>query len=513
MTGNWHGSRRLCRSPHNPEAGGRAWPRMRTRPIVPLLLLLAATSGCFSPNSPGLRIDWQAGLTTAAFSSPLLVDLNGDGVLDVVAAAGPWALMPSDADPNWHELVALDGRSGSLLWSLETGPIDASPALAGTTGGQPVIAVGLREWGELALVAGGSWQARLPLHNWVHSPAVADLDGDGKPEIVAVTGGLEPGEDGHAHDHTHPNGGTSGLPGEIVATDANLEPLWKHELSMEAYTSPAILAPAGGRPGMVFLGLGGEMHEGGAFEARSGATGEILWSEPTRTGVVASPALLEINGEAAVVFLEWWGGLHARSVSDGAPLWDQDTRHISLTSPALAHLDEDGQLDIIATGMRTPGLQLETFEAGHNDKGALSTADAGVAIAYSGSNGTELWRRDWHSTPGTPVTADMDGDGLAEVILVLTHGSKGVVATSGGSLLILDGATGETKASLKLPSGAVATPAVADMDGDGRADAVVATTAPGGVLRINSAAQTQVEVPGSWPRWRGDAQNTGNPTP
>lgn len=76
------------------------------------------------------------------WSSPALADLNGDGALDIVTGTG--AYWP---EPAGRKVIALDGRTGRLIWEAPTA-------------------------------------ARV-----VGSPSVADVDGDGRPEIFIIARG------------------------------------------------------------------------------------------------------------------------------------------------------------------------------------------------------------------------------------------------------------------------------------------------------------------------------------
>ncbi len=480
------------------------------RALAVLLFVLPALAGCSDGDQIHFDQVWQFPLPRVGFASPLVVDLDGDGVLDVVAAAGPWSVIDNGADPTTKDIVALGGADGRRLWTIATGHADSSPAAADLDGdGTIEIAIGLRDRGAMAvLAADGTQRHTYQLNNWVHTPAVADADGNGAPDLFVVTGGFEdskPREPGEL--------GGRGDAGQLLALrGADLEPLWAVNLTLDAYSSPAVgpLGPGGALA--VAHGTGGEMAFGGALQVRAAATGDLLWIEETRTGVVASPALANLDGDgrADIVFVEWWGGVHARA-GDGSVLWDAETHHLAFTSPALGHLTDDDRHDVVVSGMRRPDHHENDFDFPVNGEGVLSFASEGLVRALDGVTGRNLWSREFKGAPGTPVTADLTGDGQAEVLVVIYNGKSGVMGASGGRLVVLDGLTGSTLATHRLVSGAAATPTVTDVDADGYPDILIATTAPARVLRLESDTRSEPAVAGSWPMWRGNLLNTGMP--
>ncbi len=480
--------------------------------VLPLILLVGPMlAGCTGGDDIEFTQVWDFRLPRVGFASPLAVDLDGDGVLDVVAGAGPWGLVDNREDPRTRDLVALRGSDGAMLWTLETGATDASPAAADLDGdGDVELVTGLREQGHLRVLGlDGSQRSTHALQNWVHTPALADADGDGSLEIFVVAGGQED----HSKETEPGDPGGRGKAGRVTAHRGHdLGVLWSADLPMDAYSSPAV-GPLGhgGRLAVVY-GMGGEMAFGGGVFARDAVTGDLLWSEETRTGVVASPALANLDGDdrADVVFVEWWGMVHARS-AQGDVLWDAQTHHLAFTSPALAYLNDDDRHDVVVTGMRRSDHHEDSFEFLVNGEGALSYASEGLIRAYDGATGEILWSRSVSGAPGTPVTADLTDDGDAEVIVVVFNGKKGVLGADGGRLLVLDGTNGKTLANRQLISGAAATPTVTDIDHDGYPDIIIATTAPARVLRLESDTRSEPAVPGSWPMWRGNVMNTGIP--
>ncbi len=121
------------------------------------------------------------------WSTPALVDLNNDGALDVVVGTGLYFLGPAA-----NQLMALDGRTGEMLWSATTGgPVFGSPAIAQVDGRPQIwVVVGgghlisLNESGNILwrqCITDGSCSPEAGTYGGV---AIADIDSDGSLEAV-----------------------------------------------------------------------------------------------------------------------------------------------------------------------------------------------------------------------------------------------------------------------------------------------------------------------------------------
>ncbi len=133
---------------------------------------------------------WRTGkLDERISTSPLVVDLDSDGAYEVVVQTR-------------SGIVCLDGASGNLLWSSKVNDMVMvqSPALAGDIDGDTVLdVIGTGFTGKVYAVSGkdGSiiwqkdlWSAdqRLDRLFLIHTPVVADVDGDGSEEVVLSLG-------------------------------------------------------------------------------------------------------------------------------------------------------------------------------------------------------------------------------------------------------------------------------------------------------------------------------------
>ncbi|MFO0550582.1 MAG: hypothetical protein U0271_19460 [Polyangiaceae bacterium] len=150
--------------------------RIRT-PLASLVACLAAVVPSAALAQPVLK--WQAGgcqssCDTGWYASPAVVDLTGDGSVEVV-----WG---------GYDLVALKGEDGSEIWRAPNGSrIWPSPAIADLDGnGSLEIVVG-RGGDQLTVysAAGAELWTKNPFGNGeVRTVALANLDSQGPLEIV-----------------------------------------------------------------------------------------------------------------------------------------------------------------------------------------------------------------------------------------------------------------------------------------------------------------------------------------
>ena len=374
------------------------------------------------PFAIGLRAPAERGqLDAAIYGSPALADLSGDGKLDIVVGA---------AD---QHVYAVDGRGRSLP-------------------GWPVLARDGNDGNVAKILA---------------SPAIGDLDGDGRPDVVQATGeayGATPQTSGRVHAFDRTGKPLPGWPVKPPALAADSIPLagegvpggagladvdgdGRDEVAATAFTGPPQLYRGDGSPVTAAPAAGAALP--GHFE-RTGRGVASRASAPAVLGVGANAAFGRVGGGP----LRFLSGL-------------VDTR--------------------LATAQQLPASRTP-FE---HLAGAWDAASGEWAAGFPAP--VEGWQ-----IISAPAVADVDGDGRAEALF-------------GGSGNVLhafreDGS--EPEGWPKPHEGwLLAAPAVGDVDGDRRLEVVTVTR--DGWLYVHDTPTPASAGALEWPAFRHDARNTG----
>lgn len=386
-------------------------------------------SPSISLGAPSLQWQWSTTDVvrdaTDVIATPLAIDLTGDGTSEVVAITQDGLCGTTGRGV----VRAFDGRTGAELWAATEDDAAAfcnsQPAAADLDGDGriEIVVVSGAEWGRLVILdAEGRFVRRtgpMPPGPFQAAPAIADLDGDGAPEIVASTRAFR--ADG-SEAFTFEEGGTRGNGGggsQPAIADLDRDGLPEVVLGPTAYQWD-------GADGMAIAWRAEGVADGTA------AVGQLDDDAPLEVVVAGNLSVTLIDGASGRV--QW-------SIPQPSDLSCEFFPFNTNGAPTIADLDGDGRSEILTV-----------------------TSDAVTAIDASG----ELrWMAPIEecSSGITGVTAfDLDADGVMEVI----HADEVAVR-------IFDGRDGREIFTIPTHDSGTALemPIVADVDGDGRAEIVV----------------------------------------
>ena len=358
---------------------------------------------------------WTTPLGPTHLSSPVIADVNGDGHLDVVTV---------DLSGMLH---VLDGRTGRDLpgWPQpvqvvpgQTVGVESSPTVADLDKngrneiivGAGTIDIGKQQGGVVAFNANGSvrWRIRTSTvagqSGVVGTPAVGDVNGDGFPDIVVGS-----------FDHRV----------YVVDRFGHALPGFPYDTLDTIWDSPALYDEAG--LGRMDIFIGGDASPGGPC-------GNQTWS----------------------------GILRAIRVTASGPriLWSHCQHQIFQSSPAIGNISNDGRTDLVVgtgTGPSGDAIATDSLSAYHLDDGSRV---AGWPVLLNGP------------IFGSPVIGDVNGDHKNDVVVTAcaTCNDGRVWAFTGHGRLLWDVVPGATENDY---TEILATPVLVDLDGNGVNDVAV----------------------------------------
>ena len=402
-----------------------------------------------------------------SMSSPQIVDLNGDGAMDIVFGTG-YERQPADhGKPDGGFVFAISGATNRTIWEVGVpGEIYSTPKFIDVDDkGQMDVIVGGREGvfvalsgedGELLWAVDPEAIAEQERPYNFYTPAVIDdIDGDGVADLVVTYGGDDQKAPYQERNHSY-IALISGATGDVIRR-------YRTPDRNETYCSPVVYTGADGRPWVAF-GTGGETHEGSAWRAplsslQDGSFPRVVEEivEPTtHKGVIAPINAADITGDGHqdLIVRPFDGRTILIEGRSGRPLWTHEPEEQeSYHGPALAVLD-DGEL------------------------GLLVSNGTGIFPAYTGtshyllraSDGEVLWSHEDDLSPvGAPVSVDLTGDGIDEILF---FSGANMFRRAMTRIHVLR--TSELELSTHEQSLSIlATPILADLDDRGRLELVV----------------------------------------
>jgi outer membrane protein assembly factor BamB len=313
-------------------------------------------------------------------AAPAIYDVDGDDSLDVIVA--------SSCNP---VTFCFNGRTGALKWQCPMRGSDSPPAIADIDNdGRPEILHG--EFGGYVLCINGedgsvSWELPVDLNSWIQTaPTIVDLNNDGQLDFVVGTWNFN-GEDSiyafRGNDHSR---------------------FWSYPVHDYMYHGTAVAdLDNDGFPELVIGSYNDTLY------CINGENGTTKWKYKATGGYIGGPACIgdiDNDGVCDVVFASSYK-VYALT-NTGAFKWSYTIPNYeqSFRGAALADINNDNYLDVIFG------------------------TDGGKVIALNGNNGSLIWTKDLASHYGNanfafddaPLVADFNGDDSLDVFIVGGHG-------------------------------------------------------------------------------------------
>lgn len=381
---------------------GQQWRLLATRHNFATQALRAQYQG---PGLYGIagtpRLKWRYASAGALNISPAMGDVLGNGQLQVLVPSG-------DTD---RHLYAFDA-SGKVLW-------------------------------------------RFPTPGGVSSPQLFDVNGDGRPEVLFTSTPSWRSQTtpvgtfyivgGRAFNMREAKVKTSDIvQGTLYAVNGQGRMVWSKSLP-GVLTAPAI---AGQR-----IVVGSSAGEVFALSRN----GKVAWRYKTGAAVVTTPAVAELLQKVHPTILVACHDGTLRALSDqGKLLWSYQTGSSNFLPLAVGDINGDGRPEVV-------------FASNTRDR-VTGNPTPYVVVALT-AKGQKLWSYDTRQTESewAPVLADMDGLGYQQVV-VETKLQPWPLC----ELTILD-KNGRRLRGIPIPSRATMRPVITDLNGDGKPDILVPT--------------------------------------
>ncbi len=427
------------------------------------IITMVFLSICYFQLNSIAQLNWSASIdSVSVLSSPRSVDLNNDGIKDVVIGSG------TDSAYSNYGVVAINGANGQVLWTTPTRDEIFSSAQFLDVNNDAVkdVIIGGRDAQLLAIngVDGSLiWEfyphflthppADSGYYNFYSSQLIPDITGDNLRDILVTNGGdhqatqFDPRPPGHLMIIDAMNGSKIA---QAVSPD-----------SAEIYCSPVVYDRAGGSSLMVAFGTGGENHGGGFYIANindilnnSLANNAILLQSDSSKGFIAPASLADMtnDGISDIIIQSFGGSISAFDGFNFIRLWDNHfPDRESSAAPTLGNFTGGDLIPDVFTVMY---------------RGSTPTYFDYYQIMINGATGQVIWTDslgDMHFSSSSAF--DANGDGRDEVLCSVNE----ISGSFKHQLKLIDfqNATVNNLSSLESGVNLGCTPLIDDLNDDG----------------------------------------------
>ncbi|MDN3686764.1 hypothetical protein [Cyclobacterium jeungdonense] len=412
-------------------------------------------------------------------SSPRPMDLNGDGIQDLVMGAGK-----NEFEASAYGIIAIDGANGEILWHhAAEDQVFGSASFQDVNGdGTPDVFIGGRG-PYLKGIDGRSgdliWKFDTLSHqhhpvlrhgrfNFTNSVWIPDQNGDGLDELLICNGGNSKAAPYETKDR-YPGILMVINPwnGDVLAADSMPD-------GGETYLSPVVIPGNENEDYRIAFGTGGETISGSLYLANLKdlmkndlSKARKLVSESGH-GFIASPVLVDLDrdGILDIVAISHSSSISAISGKTLDLLWEQNIPHTECSNSfAVGQFTDDDIPDLF------------TFVS----KGVWPENTGSVQVLIDGETGNVVRQEELGCTGfSSPVAYDLNRDGIDEVLFSINdYDCERAIDDESAflienKLLIMDFASGElhTLDQSKGFKNIFSTPWIGDLDQDGYLDLV-----------------------------------------
>lgn len=316
-------------------------------------------------------------------AAPIIYDVDNDGLLDVIFAGS--------CTP---KTFCLNGADGSIKWVTNTRGSDSPPTIADIDGdGKPEILHG--EFGGYVICLNGedgsvAWEIAVDTNSWIQTaPTIADVNNDGQLDFIVGTW--------NAVDKSK---------NKLIAyTAATQQKIWSFSMNDVMYHGTAVGdLDDDGKPELVFGNYNDTLY------CLNGEDGTLKWKYSAGPNFyVGAPAIIaDVNNDCHcdVIFSVWYKMIALNG--DGTLLWEYDIPNYgqSFRGAAIADINNDQYPDVVFG------------------------TDNGMVIGLNGNDGSLIFnknlRTDYgdslYSAQNAPLIADFDNNGTMDVFIAGGYG-------------------------------------------------------------------------------------------